>query len=68
MALVSLGQAIQWTWKELAERVETAAAGFLAFGLKRGTSVGVWSLNLPEWRFTQFAAPRPGFLVTIRLI
>jgi fatty-acyl-CoA synthase len=52
----------------LAERVETAAAGFLAFGLKRGTSVGVWSLNLPEWRFTQFAAPRPGFLVTIRLI
>ena len=53
-------------WKELAERVDALAAGFLALGLERGARIGVWSLNRPEWALTQFAAAKAGLiLVTI---
>src|SRR5258707_4015337 len=56
----------RWTWKELAERVDALAAGFLALGLERGARIGVWSLNRPEWTLTQFAAAKAGLiLVTI---
>ena len=65
-ALVSPSHGVRWTWKELAERVDALAAGFLALGLTRGARIGVWSLNRPEWTLTQFAAAKAGLiLVTI---
>ena len=65
-ALVSPGHGIRWNWKELAERVDALAAGFLALGLERGARIGIWSLNRPEWTLTQFAAAKAGLiLVTI---
>src|SRR6202051_1405995 len=65
-ALVSPGHGVRWTWKELTERVDALAAGFLALGLERGARIGVWSLNRPEWTLTQFAAAKAGLiLVTI---
>ena len=65
-ALVSPSHGIRWNWKELAERVDALAAGFLALGLERGARIGVWSLNRPEWTLTQFAAAKAGLiLVTI---
>ncbi|MFH1340406.1 MAG: AMP-binding protein [Pseudomonadota bacterium] len=65
-ALVSPSHDVRWTWKELAERVDALAAGFLALGLERGARIGVWSLNRPEWTLTQFAAAKAGLiLVTI---
>jgi non-ribosomal peptide synthetase component F len=65
-ALVSPSHGVRWTWKELAERVDALAAGFLALGLERGALIGVWSLNRPEWTLTQFAAAKAGLiLVTI---
>ncbi|SDO26266.1 AMP-binding protein [Afipia sp. GAS231] len=65
-ALVSPSHGVRWTWKELAERVDALAAGFLALGLERGARIGVWSLNRPEWTLTQFAAAKAGLiLVTI---
>ena len=52
--------------RELAERVDALAAGFLALGLERGERIGIWSLNRPEWTLTQFAAAKAGLiLVTI---
>ena len=33
-ALVSPSHGVRWTWKELAERVDALAAGFLALGLR----------------------------------
>ena len=59
-ALVSPSHGVRWTWKELAERVDALAAGFLALGLERGERIGVWSLNRPEWTLTQFAAAKAG--------
>ncbi|MGH9697185.1 MAG: AMP-binding protein, partial [Bryobacteraceae bacterium] len=47
-ALVSPSHGVRWTWKELAERVDALAAGFLALGLERGARIGIWSLNRPE--------------------
>jgi fatty-acyl-CoA synthase len=65
-ALVSPSHNVRWTWRELAERVDALAAGFLALGLVRGERIGVWSLNRPEWTLTQFAAAKAGLiLVTI---
>ena len=65
-ALVSPSHDVRWTWKELNERVDALAAGFLALGLERGARIGVWSLNRPEWTLTQFAAAKAGLiLVTI---
>ena len=65
-ALVSPSHNVRWSWKELAERVDALAAGFLALGLERGARIGIWSLNRPEWTLTQFAAAKAGLiLVTI---
>jgi fatty-acyl-CoA synthase len=65
-ALVSPSHDTRWIWRELAERVDALAAGFLALGLERGARIGVWSLNRPEWTLTQFAAAKAGLiLVTI---
>ncbi|MFT4116848.1 AMP-binding protein [Bradyrhizobium sp.] len=65
-ALVSPSHGVRWTWREFAERVDALAAGFLALGLERGTRIGIWSLNRPEWTLTQFAAAKAGLiLVTI---
>ena len=65
-ALVSPSHGVRWTWKELTERVDALAAGFLALGLEPGARIGVWSLNRPEWTLTQFAAAKAGLiLVTI---
>ena len=66
MALISRSHGVAWTWKELAQRVDALAAGFVALGLDKGDRIGVWSLNRPEWTLTQFAAARAGLiLVTI---
>jgi len=65
-ALVSPSHDVRWTWRELAERVDALAAGFLALGLEPGARIGIWSLNRPEWTLTQFAAAKAGLiLVTI---
>src|SRR5437868_15138964 len=62
-ALVSPSHGVRWTWKELAERVDALAAGFLALGLERGARLGIWSLNRPEWTLTQFAAAKAGLIL-----
>ncbi len=65
-ALISAGQDVQWSWRDLATRVDALASGFLAVGLAPGDRVGIWSPNCAEWTLTQFAAARIGLiLVTI---
>ena len=58
--LIVRQQGIDWTWRELAERVDAFAAGLLALGLRPGDRLGIWSPNNAEWVLTQFAAARPG--------
>jgi fatty-acyl-CoA synthase len=65
-ALVSPSHNARLNWRELADRADALAAGFLALGLQPGDRIGIWSLNRPEWTLTQFAAAKAGLiLVTI---
>ena len=65
-ALVSVHQGIRWSYRELLERADGLAAGFLKCGIERGDRIGIWSPNCAEWTLTQFAAARIGAIfVTI---
>jgi fatty-acyl-CoA synthase len=63
-ALVSVAQAIRWSWRELALRADGVAAGFLALDLEPGDRIGIWSPNCAEWALTQFAAAKVGLILT----
>ncbi|MDB5686772.1 MAG: AMP-binding protein, partial [Rhizorhabdus sp.] len=66
LALVVRHQRLRWTWRELAERVDRCAAGFVALGLEVGDRIGIWAPNCAEWLVTQLASARAGLiLVTI---
>jgi len=62
-AAVFVEQSLRWTWAELLQQVEWAAAGFLALGVKTGDRVGMWSPNRAEWLVTQFATARIGAIL-----
>jgi fatty-acyl-CoA synthase len=65
-ALVVRHQAVRWTYAQLKERVDNAAASFLRLGLKPGDRLGIWAQNCSEWVITQFASAKAGLiLVTI---
>jgi fatty-acyl-CoA synthase len=65
-ALVVPPQDVDWTYRELAARVDAMAAGLLALGLEPGERVGIWAPNCAEWTVTQFATAKCGLvLVTI---
>ncbi len=59
-ALVFPGLGLRWTWSELAHRVERVASALVGLGVAAGEHVGIWSMNVPEWVVTQFAAGRIG--------
>jgi fatty-acyl-CoA synthase len=54
---------LRWSWHDLNERVNQAAAWLLELGVQPGEHVGVWSMNVPEWIFTQYAAGRIGAIL-----
>jgi fatty-acyl-CoA synthase len=51
---------LRWSWRELNERVNQAATWLIELGVEPGENVGIWSMNVPEWVVTQFAAGRIG--------
>ncbi len=61
--LIVRQQGIRWSWQELGERVDEFAAGLLAFGLRPGERIGIWSPNNAEWIITQFAAAKAGLIL-----
>jgi fatty-acyl-CoA synthase len=62
-ALISCHQNLRYTYAQLLERVNCAARGFLALGVKRGDRVGIWSANVAEWVITQYAAAKAGAIL-----
>jgi len=59
-ALVFPGLKLRWSWRELNQRVDRVASWLIALGVEVGQHVGIWSMNVPEWMVTQFAAGRIG--------
>ncbi len=62
-ALVVAGQNIRWTYRELAEKADSFAAGLLALGLGTGDRAGIWSPNRVEWIVLQYATARVGIIL-----
>jgi fatty-acyl-CoA synthase len=56
-------QRLRFTWQQLLDEVEAAAAGLWALGVRRGDRVGIWSPNRAEWLLTQFATARIGAIL-----
>jgi fatty-acyl-CoA synthase len=62
-ALVVRHQDIRWTYAELDEQVDRVARGLLAFGLRPGDRMGIWSPNCAEWVLVQYASARAGVIL-----
>jgi fatty-acyl-CoA synthase len=64
LAFPQLG--LRLSYLDFFERVDAAARGLLALGIRPGEHVAVWATNVPEWVVLQFATARIGaVLVTI---
>ncbi len=65
-ALVFPALDVRISFAEFLERVDRAARGLWALGIRPGEHVAVWATNVPEWVVLQFATARIGaVLVTI---
>jgi fatty-acyl-CoA synthase len=51
---------LRWSWSDLDRRVDRVASSLIGMGVKPGEHIGIWSMNVPEWVVTQFAAGRIG--------
>jgi fatty-acyl-CoA synthase len=61
--LIVRQQSINWTWSELAARVDAFAAGLVGLGLQPGDRIGIWSPNNAEWIVTQYATAKAGLIL-----
>lgn len=51
---------LRFTWKEFNTRVDNLAKGLLAIGVERGTHVGLWATNVPDWLTFLYACAKIG--------
>ncbi|GHT37133.1 AMP-binding protein [Bacteroidia bacterium] len=57
---------LRFTWKTFNERVDRMAKGMLSIGIKKGTHVGIWATNVPDWLTFLYAGAKIGaVLVTV---
>ena len=57
---------LRFTYKEFDERVNIFAKGLLSIGVTKGSKVGVWAKNVPDWMTFMFATAKIGaVLVTV---
>lgn len=67
-ALVSLHEGLRFSFKDIQEKSNKLAAGFLSTGLKHGDRLGLWSPNYSHWYLTMIAAAKAGLVLVIRWI
>ena len=51
---------LRWTFKVFNDRVDHIAKGLMAIGVKKGTHVGIWASNAPDWMSMFFACSKIG--------
>ena len=51
---------LRFTWKQFDQRVNEAALGFIALGVRKGDHVGIWAQNVPEWLTYMYACAKIG--------
>ncbi len=64
--LVYSDRDLRFTWKEFNQRVDNMAKGLMAIGITRGTHIGIWATNVPDWLTFLYAGAKIGaVLVTV---
>lgn len=57
---------MRFTYRDFNERVNRLAKGLMAIGVTRGSHVGIWATNVPDWNTFLFATAKIGaVLVTV---
>ena len=51
---------LRFTWKQFNKRVDDMAKGLIAIGVERGTHVGIWAANVPDWLTLLYACAKIG--------
>lgn len=51
---------LRWTYKVFNDRVDRLAKGLMTIGVKKGTHVGIWASNVPDWVTMFFACSKIG--------
>lgn len=62
-ALVARHQGLRYTWRQLAEQVESCARALMALGVETGDRVGIWSPNCAQWCIFQVATAKVGAIL-----
>lgn len=62
-ALVMITQNYRATYREFWAQVEEVAKSLMAYGIRKGDRVGIWSPNRVEWVLVQFATARVGAIM-----
>lgn len=62
-ALISSTENLHWTWQQLHDQVQGAAAGYLAIGLMPGDRLAIWAQNSSVWLVTQLACAKLGLIL-----
>ncbi len=51
---------LRYTWKEFDERVNNVSKGLISIGVTRGSHVGIWAQNVPDWLTYLYACAKIG--------
>ncbi|MBQ0095656.1 MAG: AMP-binding protein [Bacteroidaceae bacterium] len=51
---------LRFTWKQFNDRVDDMARGLVAIGVTKGTHVGLWAQNVPDWLTFLYACAKIG--------
>ena len=51
---------LRFTWKQFNDRVDDMARGLRAIGVTKGTHVGLWAQNVPDWLTFLYACAKIG--------
>ena len=51
---------LRFTWSGFNERVDNMAKGLLSIGVKKGSHIGIWAQNVPDWLTFLYASANLG--------
>ena len=51
---------LRFTWSQFNKRVDDMAKGLMAIGVEKGTHVGLWAANVPDWLTILYACAKIG--------
>ncbi len=60
VAVRTLDGSVEWTWRELGDRVDALAGGLRALGVDRGETVAIMLVNRPEFHLADLAVVTAG--------